>query len=305
MIKEIKNDKITWVNVINPNSKDIITLKSKFDISFSVLNEFIPPVKRSKLEEYRDHLFIVIHFPVFNSKKRFTESVELDMIIFKNVLITEFSGQFPELKQLFSRCASDDHLKNALVRNSAVYLALKILDFLIDSRLPMLDHIDDNINRVETGIFNGNERKMVNEIAIIKHDIISFRRIIKPQRVVLESLAKTYPKITYENLSRLASEVIGSNIKVWNTLENHKEMIEALEHTNESLLSYKLNDTMKILTAFSVIVLPLSLMVNMFGMNITNGMPFQENPYGFWIVFFMMMIATLAITIFFRYKKWL
>lgn len=305
MIKEIQNEKISWINITAPSNKDMIRLKQKFDISFSVLNEFIPPLKRSKLEEYRDYLFVVIHFPIFNRKKRVTESVELDMILFKNTLITGYSGQFPELKQLFDRCTSDDHIKNAFMKNSAVYLSFKMMDFLIDSRLPMLDHIDDNISNVETGIFNGNERKMVSEIAIIKHDIISFRRIIKPQRVVLESLSRVYPKITYENLSRQASEVIGSNIKVWNTLENHKEMIEALEHTNESLLSYKLNDTMKILTAFSVIVLPLSLMANMFGMNITNGMPFAESPVGFWIVFLMMMIATTFLIVFFRYKKWL
>lgn len=305
MIKEIKNDKITWISVTNPTNKDLIFFKEKYDIGFSVLNEFIPPIKRSKLEEYRGYFFLVMHFPVFNRKTRVTESVELDMILFKDTLITGYTGQFPEIKQFFSRCYSDDQTKNSVMKNSAVHLALKLLDFLIDARLPMLDHIDDNINRVETGIFNGNERKMVSEIAIIKHDIISFRRIIKPQRVVLESLARSYSKITYENLSRLSSEVIGSNIKVWNTLENHKEMIEALEHTNESLLSYKLNDTMKILTAFSVIVLPLSLMANMFGMNVTNGMPFENSPFGFWIVFLLMMIATLVLIIFFRYKKWL
>ncbi|MFA6096393.1 MAG: magnesium transporter CorA family protein [Candidatus Paceibacterota bacterium] len=305
MIKEIQKDKTIWINITNPSNKDIALLKQRFAINLPVLSELTPPIKRSKLEEYKDYLFLVIHFPLFNRKKRANESAELDMIIFKNILITSHTVQFPELKQLFDRCVSDDKLKNRYMENSAVCLAFRILDLLIDSRLPMLDHIDDNINNIDEGIFEGNERKMVSEIAIIKHDIISFRRIIKPQRVVLENLAHAYSKITYENLSRLASEVIGSNIKVWNTLENHKEMIEALEHTNESLLSYKLNDTMKILTAFSVIILPLSLMVNMFGMNITNGMPFVESPVGFWIIFFMMMIASMLLIVFFRYKKWL
>jgi len=305
MIKEIQNERTTWISIVNPNNKDTVSLKQRFSINFTVLNELTPPIKRSKLEEYKDYIFLVIHFPVFNRKQRIIESVELDMIIFKNILITSYAGQFPELKNLFDRCVADSQMKKSYMDDSAVCLTFQILDLLIDTRLPMLDHIDDNISNIDKNIFDGNEKKMVSEIAIVKHDIISFRRIIKPQRVVLESLARSYSKITYENLNQLASEVIGSNIKVWNTLENHKEMIEALEHTNESLLSYKLNDTMKILTAFSVIVLPLSLMVNMFGMNVTNGMPFADSPMGFWIVFLLMMISTLILLVFFRYKKWL
>ncbi|MFZ2970902.1 MAG: magnesium transporter CorA family protein [Minisyncoccia bacterium] len=305
MRKKIENNGIVWVNISNPSSKDVECLKDKYNICPSVLKEYIPAIKRSKVEEYKDYLFIVIHFPIFNPKKRITESTELDILLFRDTLITSHTGTLFELKHLFEKCAGNELAKNYYIKNSAVYLIYKILDRLIDTRLPMLDHIDDHINDVETGIFNGNERKMVSEIAIVKHDIISFRRIIKPQRMVLESMARLTPRITEENLSRLSSEVIGSNIKVWNTLENHKEMIEALEHTNESLLSYKLNDTMKILTAFSVIVLPLSLMANIFGMNVTNGMPFAESRFGFWIVFFMMITTTSILVVFFKYKKWL
>ncbi len=305
MRKKIENNGIIWINISNPNNKDLICLKERYNICPAVLKEYIPAIKRSKVEEYKDYLFTVIHFPIFNHKKRITESTELDILLFKNTLITSHAGMLSELKHLFEKCESDDLARNYYMKNSAVYLVYKILDRLIDTRLPMLDHIDDRINDVETGIFNGDERKMVSEIALVKHDIISFRRIIKPQRMVLESMARLTPRIIDENLSRLSSEVIGSNMKVWNTLENHKEMIEALEHTNESLLSYKLNDTMKILTAFSVIVLPLSLMANVFGMNVTNGMPFVESPVGFFMVFTMMVATTLILFVFFRYKKWL
>ncbi|MCK5490444.1 MAG: magnesium transporter CorA family protein, partial [Candidatus Pacebacteria bacterium] len=256
-------------------------------------------------EEYKDYLFAVIHFPVFDSKQRKTISAELDIILFENTLITSHNGLLPELKKIIDKCASDKHVKDYYMKNNAVELTLKILDKLIDTRMPMLDHLDDNINHVEEEIFNGNERKMVAEIAIVKHDMISFRRIVKPQRMILESLSRNICKITNKNLSRLSAEVIGSNIKIWNTLENHKEMIEALEQTNESLLSYKLNNTMKILTAFSVIVLPLSLMANAFGMNITNGMPFQESPLGFWIVIILMTITTFISFLFFKYNKWI
>ncbi len=305
MKREIQNKKIRWINIASPNDKDVKFLKKNFDICSTILKEYIPKIKRPKAEEYKDYLFIVIHFPVFNKKTKKTISTELDIILFKNTLITSHTGSLPELKKIFEQCSSDKIAKNYYMNGNAIYLVYHILDKLIDTRMSMLDHVDDHIEYIEEQMFNGNEKKMVNKIAMVKHDIISFRRIIKPQRMVLESAIRLIPRINNENFYKYSSEVVGSNIKVWNTLENHKEMIEALEHTNESLLSYKLGNTMKILTAFSVIVLPLSLIANAFGMNITNGMPFMESSFGFWIVLYLMFIITSISFIFFKYKKWL
>ncbi len=169
----------------------------------------------------------------------------------------------------------------------------------------MLDHIADHIENIEEKVFNNEEEKMLKEISIIKRDIINFRKAIKPQRTVLESLARITPRFTIENMSAYSQEVIGSNIKVWNNVENHKEMIEALEHTNESLLSHKLNETMQILTAFSVIMLPLTLLASIFGMNVVMGMPFANNPFGFWMIMVLMFVTIVLSLIFFKFKKWL
>ena len=305
MRQKIKNKKITWINITNPNEKDVEFLKNDFNICPSVLKEYRPKIKRPKVEEFKDYLFVAIHFPVFNNKTRKTMSTELDIILYKDILITSYSGSFPELKRIFSKCHTEKLVREYYMAKNAVCLVYRILNKLIDTRMPMLDHIDDRIEDIEEGIFNGSERKMVGEIAIVKHDIIGFRKIVKPQRMVLESLIRMATKITNENLARTSAEVIGSNIKVWHTLENHKEMIEALEHTNESLLSYKLSDTMKVLTAFSVLVLPMSLIANAFGMNLVNGMPFVESPFGFWIVIIIMFIIMTLSFIFFKFKKWI
>ena len=305
MKQEIQNKKIKWINITNPDNKDVDFLKKDFNICSAILKEYIPKIKRPKVEEYKNYLFTVVHFPVFNKKTRKTISTELDIILFDNTLITSHTGLLPELKKIFEQCTLDKLAKNYYIENNAISLTYRILDKLIDTRMPMLDHIDDLIEDIEEQMFGGNEKKMVNEIAIVKHDLISFRRIIKPQRMVLESLNRAIVKISNENFTRTSAEIIGSNLKVWNTLENHKEMIEAIEHTNESLLSYKLGDTMKVLTAFSVIVLPLSLIANAFGMNITNGMPFIGSSLGFWIVIYLMFVITSISFIFFRYKKWL
>lgn len=305
MIKKIKHNEIIWINIENPNEKSVDFLKKNFQLNPSTINEYLPPVKRSEVEQCKDYLFIVVHFPVFHEKKQKTTSIELDIILFKDTVITSNNGYLPELKKMFKECDSNKLMKSRYFKNNAVYLTYQILDKLIDTRMPILDRIDDYISEIEENLFKGNEKEMVKKIAIVKHHIISFRRIMKPQRMVLESLAKMAPRIAKENFTELSAEVIGSNIKVWHTLENHKEMIEALEHTNESLFSYKLNTTMKILTAFSVVVLPLSLMANTFGMNVTNGMPFVESPFGFYIVGGIMILMTFVSFLFFKLNKWI
>ena len=305
MIKEIKNGEITWVNIINPNKEAVRFLKGRYQIAPGVLREFIPAIKRPKVEDYGTYLFVAIHFPIFNSETRKTTSTELDLILFKNTLVTSHCNFLPELKKVFDKCEKDLAVREYYMQRDAVCMLYLILDKLIDTRMPMLDHIDDHIEEIEAKMFTGDERKLLQEIAFVKHDIIGFRKSLKPQRTVLESLSHFTPKISPNNYQREITEVIGSNIKVWNTLENHKEMIEALEQTNESIFSHRLNDTMKILTAFSVMVLPLTLIASIFGMNTTIGMPFMQEKYGFEIIILIMMSVSLFSFLFFKYKKWL
>jgi len=305
MIREIKNGNITWVDIINPNKEAVRYLKNHFNISPNILKEFIPNIKRSKVEDYGSYLFAVIRFPVFDPGTRTNIAAELDILLFKDTLITSHSSLFPEPKKIFDKCEKDLAVRDYYIQQDAVCTLYMILDKLIDTRLPMLDHIDDHIEEIEKKIFNGDERKLLKEIAYVKHDIIGFRKSIKPQRTVLESLSRLTGRISSGNYQREITEVIGSNIKVWNTLENHKEMIEALEQTNESLFSHKLNDTMKILTAFSVMVLPLTLIASIFGMNTTDGMPLVHNEYGFEIILSLMLSVSLFSFLFFKYKKWL
>ena len=82
-------------------------------------------------------------------------------------------------------------------------------------------------------------------------------------------------------------------------------MVEALEYTNDSKLSYKMNDVMKTLTIFSVILFPLTLLAAIFGMNITHGMPFVDNENGFWIIIGFMVLGTVGMFGFFKKKRWI
>jgi magnesium transporter len=178
-----------------------------------------------------------------------------------------------------------------------------LLEMLLESCFPKLDHISRKLDFVEREIFAGNEKEMVLEISVVKRDILNFRRTMKPQRSVLESLAQKDYSLIEPALKPYFQDLIGTNIRIWNNLESSKETVESLEETNNSLLSNKLNLTMKVLTIFSAIFLPITVYSNILAMS--ADIPFGKNPFGFWIHLAIMLLIVFLTMILFKIKKWL
>jgi magnesium transporter len=303
-MQQIEKNQVLWLNVAKPSTDDLLFLKEKFGLANSVLTELSVPVVRTKIEEYEDYLFLVMHFPVFDPATRKTTPTELDFIITPTTVVTAYTEPIPNLESFFVECLNHPSGQKEYFK-SAGYLLFCILDRLIDSCLPMLDHILDNIEKIEEKIFRGTGKEMISEVAIIKRDIIDFRRTIKPQRSVLEILAQKAPRFFGAQLDFISQEVIGSNIRVWNTLENHMEMIGAIERTNESLSSYQLSSIVKILTILSLLTFPLNLINGFLGMSLFDNVNFMHYPYTYMVVLFCELFIGFALYLLFKKKRWL
>ncbi len=106
------------------------------------------------------------------------------------------------------------------------------------------------------------------DISNSKQEIINFRKIIRPQRAVLRDLERTKQRYLAEDLEIYFDDIVDASERIWDMLENFKEVVEALEDTNESVLSHRVNEVLRVLTAFSVIILPLTLIASIWGMNV-------------------------------------
>lgn len=303
-MKTINANKITWIDVEKPSQKDLDELKEKYNLHPFIVQQFLPPIHRPKIEEYPEQLFIVLHFPVFNPETNQTKSAELDFIVTPDTLITSHAQEIPNLKTFFDDCNLQDYHQDQHFKSSG-HLLMGLLDWLIDSCLPMLDNISEKIERIEGQVFQGKEKEMLTEIAMAKKDLIDFRRALKPQRSVLEILAKKSRWFFGQELQSLSQEVVGSSIRVWNVLENHRELINSIEQTNNSLLSYKLSDIMKFLTVVSFITFPLSVIVGFFGMNVFSKIPSIQSHYAWVIILIFMALTTGVMVVYFKKKKWL
>jgi len=139
---------------------------------------------------------------------------------------------------------------------------------------------------------------------MIKRDIIGFQRIIKPQELVLINLAKKSEKFFKEEMHPYFNALINVFNRITNIVNTSEETIAILDSSNQSLLTTKTNDIIRVLTIFSVIVFPLTLLAGMFGMN-TAYSPFVGSPYDFWIIVTLMIIGAIVMLGIFKAKKWL
>jgi magnesium transporter len=301
-MKIIEHKTVSWIDFEDPSHDDILYLQEHFNIHPLAIEEFFTPTYQPKAVSYDNCLFLSIHIPLFDIEKRTTYSGELDMIITKNHLITSHRHKIYQLEKFFHDISTSEGKQRLHLTKTPAHLLYAVLEILLESCFPRLDHISKNLDNIEEQVFSGQEKEMVLEISLVKRDILNFRRAIKPQRAIIESIIQKENTLIPSELKAYFQDLIGTNIRIWNILENNKEIIESLEETNNSLLSNKLDMTMKVLTIFSAIILPVTAYSNIMSMSVS--IPLTHNPNAFWIHAGIIVIISLLTIIIFRFKKW-
>jgi len=180
-----------------------------------------------------------------------------------------------------------------------------ILDRTVDYKMRILARVGERIAEVEERIFTDDMRRIVEEMSSIRRDVIALRRIIKPQITVVSNLERKDRTFIREGMDVYFGDILDGFSRAWDELEDHREVIESLSGTSESIISYRINETMRTLTVISVLLLPLSVIAGIYGMNVQ--LPFAhdlQNPYTFFGILAAMGVVMLGLLLFFRRKKW-
>src|SRR5205823_10502840 len=170
--------------------------------------------------------------------------------------------------RLFRRVEDDAELREQLFAKGSGYLFYHVLDDLFDYCGPILDKIGFKLESLEDDIFEGRSNEVVRDISNAKQEIIAFRKIIKPERPTLRVLERRIERFLPQELELYFDDIVDASERIWDNLDNYKEVVEALEDTNESLISHQQNDILYVLTIFSVVMLPLTFITGFFGMNV-------------------------------------
>jgi magnesium transporter len=261
--------------------------------------------QRPKIDDYADegYLFGVLHFPAYDKSIQRLNAGELDFFLGPDYLVTISNVDLLPVTRLFSRVEEDASFRNQLFEKGSGRLLYEVLDDLFDYCFPILDKIAYKLDSIEDDIEDRRSEEIVTDISKAKQEIISYRKIIKPQRPALRLLERRIERFLPENLELYFDDLVDASERIWDLLDNYKEVVEALESTNEQLISHRQNDVLRILTVFSVVILPLTLISGIFGMNVL--FPGEHTHTAFWVIVGLMIGTIVGMVAFFRYKRWL
>lgn len=304
-MQKLECNNVRWIDVQNPTEKDIENIQKEFSIHEIVAAELRIKTYRTRVEDYDSHLYMVLRMPIVHRKDAPPgSSREIDFIIGKNFLITVHKEKISELEKL--RAELGEHAakcKQSFGSNPA-HILHTIISRLFSELLDDLDRFGAQIDDIERRIFREPDKEVVEDISILRHAILNFRRALKPQQIVLESLGDRAMNMFGARSAPLLRDIVGEYSRVWDIIENHKETLDALNDTHTSLLSTKSTEVIQRLTLMAFITFPLTLIASIFGMN-TKYLPIVGQTGDFWIIFGTMLIGVVGMFFYFRHKQWL
>jgi magnesium transporter len=304
-VEQIEAAGLRWINIERPGSLERTWLEEHFEFHALDLEDVLSRNQRPKIDVYDEYLFIVLHLPVFDRAVGRLGTGELDLFVGPDYVVTLPNQLLQPVEYLFERCRAKEELREQLFSRGSGYLLYRLVDDSFDYCFPMLRKIGNKLDALEDDIFEGRADAVVRDISNVKQEIINFRKVIRPQRPVLRDLEKVKQRYLASDLDLeiYFDDVVDAHERIWDMLENYKEVAEALEETNESVISHRLNDILRVLTSISVVILPLTLIASIMGMN--TWVPDQGEEAGFFIVLVVMAVILIGLVAYFRKRRWL
>ena len=294
---------LRWINIERPRHADQAWLEERFEFHPLDYEDVRSRNQRPKVDEYDGYLFVVLHFPRYDKSIGRLNAAELDMFIGPDYVITLPNERLDAVEYLFERCRTREEVREQIFAKGPGYLLYKIVDDCVDASFPMLRKIGNKLERIEEDIFEGATTDVVRDISNAKQEIINFRKVIRPQRAAFSDLERNKQRYIADDLDIYFDDIVDASERIWDMLENYKEVVEALESTNESAIAHRSNEIFRILTAFSVIFLPLTLIASIWGMNVH--VPGQDNLAAFFAVIVFMVVILAGLLALFRRRGWL
>jgi magnesium transporter len=302
-ISELAAEGLTWVHADRPGEAEVAHLAERFGFHELDIEDVLSKRQRPKIDEYPDYLFLVLHFPFYDKSVQRLNAAELDLFIGQDFLITLPNVELLPVTYLLRRCQDDPERREELFSKGSGYLLYHVLDDLFDYCFPILDKIGTKLDAIEGAIFEERSEEVVRDISNAKQEIIAYRKIIKPERATLRVLERSTLRFLPENLELYFDDIVDASERVWDLLDNYKEVIDGLESTNESFISHKQQYRLQLLTVVSVILLPLTLLASVFGMNV--GVPGEGSTGPFWVLVGFMVALGVGLLALFRWRRWL
>jgi len=304
-IQSITWGKLTWVNIEHPTAREMEYLAQNYPFHPLDLDDCLSLKQRPKLDVYENYLFLIFHFSVYSRERRVSTHGQVSVFIGEKYLVTVHNGELKPLVNLFQDCQASEEARKQNLRHGSGYLLYQILDRMADAYFPILDKILSLLDGVEDAVFD-EKVEAAQEVAILRRDIITQRRIIFPTRAVIAELEGKLKPYTTIDLSPYFGDLIDHMNKSCETLDECKEVIEVFKDADFVLSTEYINRIVRVLTIMSTILLPFLVVSSIYGMNLhLPGGLTTGSPLSFVVLMVFMALIAGGILYFFHRKRWI
>lgn len=291
---EIKKGKgVRWIDVERPADKEINQLGKEFGLHPVIVGELKGPSARAHVEAYKDYLFFVYYFPLYDKKDELSVRTEIDFIVTKDTVITVHYESIREVMNGFDPSEYD----------SSLTLLYRIIENLVSFQERQLRHIREKVEALGHEIFKNHERETLQHITYLKRDVSEYRIIVRSQEPVFRSLFVKGKKLWGTGAEVYLNDLMGDQLKVVNQIDDYREAIADFEDTNVQLMNLKINTVMRTLTSLSFLTFPFMLVAAVFSMR-TEDTPLVGTPGGFWIIVGIIIAGMALMAVYFKKKDW-
>ena len=303
-IQKLAHGRVTWLNITSPAPSDVSDLREMFPYIHPLnLEDVSSVIERPKIDTDENYLFVVMHFPLYDKRTSLSRAREVDLFIGRGYLITIHDNSLRPLQRLWEQCQVDEVQREKMLGRGANHAFYTVVDQLVDYVLPIVSKVDVNIRNLEEEIFIGDTRQVIRDISLVRRDIIALRRIIRQQVPIIEKLELLDHPIITEDLEEYFGDIADHIHRARDIIDENYEIINNLADTASTLASHRINEVMRILTVISVIMLPLTLISSIYGMNVP--LPLDDNAASFFIIAGLMLLVTVVMLYWFRRRDWL
>jgi magnesium transporter len=303
MIETIKLNNLNWHHILYPSEENLEYLQETFHFHPLDIEDCRSKTQRPKIDIYQDYYFLILHFPYFDKANKFLKTKEVKIFWGKDYIITIGKSHWV-VKSLFERTKENPEIiEDELMEISSDAILYRILEMLMRETLLLTNRIGNEVERISTELFSKKAERVIESISVTRKNIILLDTIFKPQLRLFHKFEGGDIKGFAENMEEYWGNILDYLQKCWDMIEDYKELIQGLSTTFDSMQANRTNEIVKILTFFSSILLPLTFITGLYGMNVR--LPLGDSPQAFLIILGILLIIILVLLGYFRSRKWL
>jgi len=302
MIKNHNFKDLMWVDLESPTTEELEKIGSEYNINPLIVSELSRPSDRTKVDLYKNSIYLILKFPKHAMGAGKTESTEIDFVVGKNYLITTHYDTVNSMVK-FSKIFETNSLLNKLNLENGGHIFFYLTKKIYEEMEEELAIIGEKLQDTESMVFGDNGTEALERLSKLNKELIDFRRTMRTHKEVFRSFEKAAVEFFGREISFYTTNILGSYERVWHLLVSNKEILMDLRQTSDSLFTAKTNSVVRTLTVLTFITIPLSIIAT-FGQNAVHT-PLVGRDNDFWIIIGLMIFTAFTMFTVFKNKKWL